>query len=246
MYKNFVVDRDDKIVVITLNRPEKRNPIHEEMLSEFERIVMSLRDDANSRVVILTGTGNSFCAGADLSLVKGVTDPAERHRLFALARHRRARLIGRTFPLLENLEQVSIAAINGYAIGGGWGLALACDFRLAVPGAQFWLPEVDLGVPLGIGTTSRLVSIVGTARAKEIIITGDRYSAEELHSWGMINRLVAPEILMQETHNLAKRLIAKNPRAVAGSKLAINAIAAVAAREFSTVQPDLFIYSEDS
>jgi enoyl-CoA hydratase/carnithine racemase len=145
MYKNFVVDRDDKIVVITLNRPEKRNPIHEEMLSEFERIVMSLRDDANSRVVILTGTGNSFCAGADLSLVKGVTDPAERQRLFALARHRRARLIGRTFPLLENLEQVSIAAINGYAIGGGWGLALACDFRLAVPGAQFWLPEVDLG-----------------------------------------------------------------------------------------------------
>ncbi len=115
-----------------------------------------------------------------------------------------------------------------------------------MPGAQFWLPEVDLGVPLGIGTTSRLVSIVGTARAKEIIITGDRYSAEELHSWGMINRLVAPEILMQETHNLAKRLIAKNPRAVAGSKLAINAIAAVAARELSTVQPDLFIHSEDS
>jgi enoyl-CoA hydratase len=74
--------------------------------------------------------------------------------------------------------------------GGGWGLALACDFRLAVPGAQFWLPELELGVPLGIGTTSRLVSIVGTARAKEIIITGDRYSAEELHSWGMINRSV--------------------------------------------------------
>jgi enoyl-CoA hydratase/carnithine racemase len=245
MYKNFVVDTDDKITVITFNRPEKRNPINEEMLSEFEQIVMSLRDDANSRAVILTGTGNSFCAGADLSLVKGITDPTERQRLFALARHRRARLIGRTFPLLENLEQVSIAAINGYAIGGGWGLALSCDFRLAVPGAQFWLPEVDLGVPLGIGTTSRLVSIVGTARAKEIIITGDRYSAEELHSWGMINRLVAPTILMQEAYNLAKRMIAKNPRAVAGSKLSVNAIAAVAAREISTVQPDLFIHTEE-
>jgi enoyl-CoA hydratase len=245
MYQNFLVDRDDKIVVVTLNRPEKRNPINEEMLSEFEEIVMSLRDDASSRAVILTGTGNSFCAGADLSMVKGVTDPAERQRLFALARNRRARLIGRTYPLFENLEQVSIAAINGYAIGGGWGLALSCDFRLAVPGAQFWLPEVDLGVPLGIGTTSRLVSMVGIARAKEIIITGDRYTAEDLHSWGMINRLVAPETLIMAALDLAKRLIAKNPRAVAGSKLSVNAIAAVAAREVTTVQPDLFIHTEE-
>ena len=246
MYQNFLVDRDDKIVVVTLNRPEKRNPINEEMLSEFEQIVMSLRDDSRSRAVILTGTGNSFCAGADLSMVKGITDPAERQRLFALARNRRARLIGRTFPLFENLEQVSIAAINGYAIGGGWGLALTCDFRLAVPGAQFWLPEVDLGVPLGIGTTSRLVSMVGIARAKEIIITGDRYTAEDLHSWGMINRLVAPETLIKAALDLAKRLIAKNPRAVAGSKLSVNAIAAVAAREVTTVQPDLFIHTEES
>jgi enoyl-CoA hydratase len=245
MYQNFLVDRDDKIVVVTLNRPEKRNPINEEMLSEFEQIVMSLRDDASSRAVILTGTGNSFCAGADLSMVKGVTDPAERQRLFALARNRRARLIGRTYPLFENLEQVSIAAINGYAIGGGWGLALSCDFRLAVPGAQFWLPEVDLGVPLGIGTTSRLVSMVGIARAKEIIITGDRYTAEDLHSWGMINRLVAPETLIMAALDLAKRLIAKSPRAVAGSKLSVNAIAAVAAREVTTVQPDLFIHTEE-
>jgi enoyl-CoA hydratase/carnithine racemase len=196
MYKHFVVDRDERIVVVTLNRPEKRNPINEEMLSEFEQIVTSLRDDSRSRAVILTGTGNSFCAGADLSIVKGVTDPAERQRLFAQARNRRARLIGRTFPLFENLEQVSIAALNGYAIGGGWGLALACDFRLAVPGAQFWFPEVDLGVPLSLGSTSRLVSMVGTARAKEIIITCDRYTTEELHAWGLINRIVEPAKLI--------------------------------------------------
>ena len=246
MYKNFSVDTEGKIVVIALNRPEKRNPINEEMLSEFEQIVMSLRDDPSSRAVILTGTGNSFCAGADLSIVKGVTDPAERQRLFAQARHRRTRLIGRTFTLFENLEQVSIAAINGYAIGGGWGLALACDFRMAVPGAQFWLPEVDLGVPLSIGSTSRLVSMVGTARAKEIIITGDHYTAEDLHSWGMINRVVAPEMLMEAARDFAKRLIAKNPRAVTGSKLAVNAIAAVAAREVTTVQPELFVHTPEN
>lgn len=246
MYQNFLVERDDKIVVITMNRPEKRNPINEEMLGELEEITLSLRDDSTSRAVILTGTGNSFCAGADLSMVKGISDPTERQRLFALARNRRARLIARTFPLFENLEQVSIAAINGYAIGGGWGLALACDFRLAVPGAQFWLPEVDLGVPLGIGTTSRLVSMVGVARAKEIIITGDRYTSEDLHGWGVITCLVAPESLIKATLDLAKRLIAKNSRAVTGTKLSINAIAAVVARELTTIQPELFIHTEET
>jgi enoyl-CoA hydratase/carnithine racemase len=113
VYKNFMLERHDKIVVVTLNRQEKRNPINEEMLSEFEQIVLALRDDASARAVILTGAGNSFCAGADLSIVKGVTDPTERQRLFALARNRRARPIGRTFSAFENLEQVSIAAING-------------------------------------------------------------------------------------------------------------------------------------
>jgi enoyl-CoA hydratase/carnithine racemase len=246
MYKNFLVDNAEDIVTVTLNRPEKRNPINEEMLGEFEQIVLALRDDPGSRAVLLTGTGNSFCAGADLSIVKGVTDPHERQRLFAQARHRRARLIGRTFSLFENLEQVTIAAINGFAIGGGWGLALACDLRLAVPGAQFWLPEVDLGVPLSIGSTSRLVSIVGTARAKEIILTCDRYTAEDLVGWGMINRIVPPEQLMETARALAKRLLAKNPRAVAGAKLTVNAIAAVAAREMTTVQPELFIHHQQT
>jgi enoyl-CoA hydratase len=242
MYEHFLVEKAENIVTLTLNRPEKRNPINEEMLREFEQIVLALRDDASSRAVLLTGTGNSFCAGADLSIIKGVPDPDERQRLFAQARNRRARLIGRTFSLFENLEQVTIAAINGFAIGGGWGLALACDFRLAVPGAQFWLPEVDLGVPLSIGSTSRLVSSVGAARAKEIILTCDRYSAEELFSWGMLNRLVPPEQLMDAARDLAKRLLAKSPIAVAGSKLTVNAIAAVAARELTTVQPELFIH----
>jgi enoyl-CoA hydratase/carnithine racemase len=89
------------------------------------------------------------------------------------------------------------------------------------------------------------VSIIGIARAKEVIITGDRYTAEDLHSWGMINRLVVPEMLMETAYDLAKRLIAKNPRAVAGSKLSVNAIAAVAAREVTTVQPDLFIHTQE-
>jgi enoyl-CoA hydratase len=246
MYQNFLVEHADGITVVTLNRPEKRNPINEEMLAEFEQIVLSLRDDAHTRAVILTGTGNSFCAGADLSIVKGVTDIAERQRLFAQARNRRARLISRSFALFENLEQVTIAAINGYAIGGGWGLALACDFRVAVPGAQFWMPEVDLGVPLGLGSTARLCSMVGTARAKEIILTCDHYTAEDLSAWGIVNRIVPSATLLDAARGLAKRLVAKHPRAVAGAKLTVNSIAAVASREMSTVQPELLMHSSEA
>jgi enoyl-CoA hydratase/carnithine racemase len=230
---------------VTLSRPERRNPINEEMLGEFEHIAIALRDDADARAVILTGTGNAFCAGADLSMVKGITETNERQRLFAQARNRRARLIGRSFALFENLEQVTIAAVNGYAIGGGWGLALTCDFRIAVPEAQFWFPEVDLGVPLGLGSTSRLVGLVGPARAKEIILTCNRYTAEDLFSWGMINRIVPPETLLDTARRFAEQLLGKHPRAIAGSKLTVNTIAAVAAREMSIVQPELFIHHEE-
>jgi enoyl-CoA hydratase len=245
MYEHFLVARANHIATITLNRPEKRNPINVEMLKEFESILLELRDDAATRVVIVTGSGNSFCAGADLSIVKGIADQAERQRLFAQARNQRIRLINRLFTMLENLEQVSIAAINGYAIGGGWGLALACDFRLAVPGAQFWFPEVDLGVPLSLGPSARLFSMVGAGRAKEIILTCSRHTAEELLSWGMLSRVVPPEQLMNVAHDLATKLLTKHPRAVTGSKLTINALTEVAGRELAHILPEIFIHSQD-
>ena len=245
MYDHFSVEKANQIATITLNRPEKRNPINVEMLKEFESILLDLRDDASSRVVLLTGSGNSFCAGADLSIVKGIEDEAERQRIFAQARNHRIRLINRAFTMLENLEQVSIAAINGYAIGGGWGLALACDFRLAVPGAQFWFPEVDLGVPLSLGNSARLFAMLGAARAKEIILMCSRHTSEELLSWGMLSRIVPPEQLMAAAYDLAAKLLAKHPRAVTGSKLTINALTEVAAREFAHLLPEIFIHRQE-
>lgn len=244
MYENFLVDKADQIVTITLNRPEKRNPINVDMLKEFEAILLDLRDDVESRVVILTGTGNSFCAGADLSIVKGIADETEKQRLFAAHRNQRIRLINRVFTMLENLEQATIAAINGYAIGGGWGLALACDFRLAVPGSQFWFPEVDLGVPLSLGNSARLFSMVGAGRAKEIILLCSRHAAEELLSWGMLSRVVPAADLMPAARDLAAKLLAKHPRAVTGSKLTVNALSEVAAREFAHLLPEVFIHSQ--
>ena len=215
------------------------------MLKELESILLELRDDAESRVVILTGTGNSFCAGADLSIVKGITDESEKQRIFAQHRNQRIRLINRIFTMLENLEQATIAAINGYAVGGGWGLALACDFRLAVPGAQFWFPEVDLGVPLSLGNSARLFTMVGAGRAKEIIIMCSRHTSEELRSWGMLSRVVARDELLPAAQELAGKLLAKHPRAVTGSKLTVNALTDVAAREFANMLPEIFIHSQD-
>ena len=246
MNQHFLVEKAEQIATITLNRPEKHNPINVEMLREFEAILLDLRDDAATRVVILTGAGNSFSTGADLTVVKGVTDESERRRLFARSRRYRIRLISRTFSLLENLEQFTIAAVNGYAVGGGWGLALACDFRIAVPGAQFWFPEVDLGVPLSVGASARLFSMVGAARAKEIIVTCDRYTSEDLAQWGVVNRIVPPDQLLDEARTFADRMLAKSAKAVTGSKLTVNTLAKVAAREMMMVDPETFIHSLDA
>ena len=113
----------------------------------YTTISMALRDDDEVRALVLTGSGNTFCAGADLSQMKGVTDEAERVRLFSSVPARRRQLVRRTMELLVNLELPTVAAVNGFAVGGGWFLALACDLRIAVEGAEFWMPEVDLGVP---------------------------------------------------------------------------------------------------
>jgi enoyl-CoA hydratase/carnithine racemase len=220
-----------------LNRPEKRNPLNEEIVLELEGLLQQVRDDKDARVMIFTGSGNTFSAGADLSQIKGVADEKERERIFGEYRKRRARLIGRTLDLLVHLEQMTIAAINGYAIGGGFGLALACDLRVAVEGAQFWFPEVDLGVPLSASATALLAAHVGPAVAKEIIITCRRYKAEELAQMGIINRVVKKDDLYPVVQELAESLVKKNPLAVMASKATVNAVAMGQA----AIVPDLLL-----
>ena len=121
MPNNFLLERDTRIATLTFNRPEKRNPLNEDILLELDSLLCQLRDDAAVRVLIFTGSGNTFCAGADLSLTKGVSDPAERENIFREFAPRRARLTERVLATLVHLEQITIAAVNGYAVGGGWG-----------------------------------------------------------------------------------------------------------------------------
>jgi len=224
MAESFLLERDGRVATLIFNRPEKRNPLNEEVILEFEALLHRVRDDRNVRVLIVTGSGNTFSAGADLSTLKEVTDPAERQRLFAPLSRRRSRLIGRVLALLANLEVVTIAAVNGYAVGGGWGIALGCDLRIAAAGAQFWFPEVDLGVSLSPEATALLTAQSGPAVAKEIIITCRRYTAEELLPMGLVNRVVKKEELYPAVRALAHAIAEKNPTAAMGVKATVNAI----------------------
>lgn len=240
MPNHFVLEKDGRIATLTFNRPEKRNPLNEEIVLELESLLHQVRDDKDARVLIFTGTGNTFSAGADLTLVKGVTDQEERQRIFIPLGKRRARLIGRVLRVLANLEQVTIAAINGYAIGGGWSLALGCDLRIAVEGAEFWFPEVDLGVPLSPDSTALLTAHIGPALAKEIIITCRHFKAEELLPLGLVNRIVKKEALTATVRELAQSLANKNPTAVMASKATVNALALNQA----VIRPDLLLTRE--
>jgi enoyl-CoA hydratase/carnithine racemase len=240
MPDHFVLEKDGRIATLTFNRPEKRNPLNEDIVLELESLLHQVRDDKDVRVLIFTGTGNTFSAGADLSQVKGVTDREERQRIFAPMGKRRGRLIGRVLDVLVHLEQVTIAAINGYAVGGGWALALGCDLRIAVEGAEFWFPEVDLGVPLSPATTALLAAHIGPSLTKEIIITCRHFKAEDLLPLGLVNRVVKKADLTATVRELAQSLASKNPTAVMASKATVNALALNQA----VIRPDLLLTRE--
>jgi enoyl-CoA hydratase len=224
MADHVALVHEGPIATVTLNHPERRNALSDAMLAELVATFTALRDDAVARVVVLTGAPPVFSAGADAPLRRGMSDE-ERRRAFLGRTSQFRRLFERANTLLEGLEQPTIAAINGHAVGGGWGLTLACDFRLASTAAEFWIPEVDLGVPLGVATTTRFVRLVGPARAKEIIMEGRRYTGEEVRGLALVHRVVPGEALAKEARALAERLAAKPFRPLAEVKARINAIA---------------------
>jgi enoyl-CoA hydratase len=224
MTDNVRLERKGLIATVTLDRPDRRNSLSDEMLTDLVAAFSALRDDESMRVVVLTGTPPIFSAGADAPFKKGMSEE-ERRRMFSSRKSQFRRLFERANVLLENLEQVTVGAINGHAVGGGWGLALACDFRIAAAEAEFWIPEVDLGVPLGVATTTRFVRFVGPTRAKEIIIGGRRYSAAEALALGLVNEVHPGARLAGAVQTFAERLAAKPFRPMAEMKARINAIA---------------------
>ena len=234
MTDNVHLDRDGAIATVTLNRPERRNSLSDAMLTDLGAVVSALRDDAAVRIVILTGAPPVFSAGADAAL-KSSMSPEERRHAMATRKSQFRRLFERVNTMLEGLEQITVCAINGHAIGGGWGLTLACDFRIAAADAQFWIPEVDLGVPLGVASTTRFVRLVGPARAKEIILECRRYSAEEARTLGLAHRVVPGNDLIKHSREYAQMLLAKPFRPLTEMKARINAIARIGMPEVNAM-----------
>jgi 3-hydroxypropionyl-coenzyme A dehydratase len=179
---NLIVEIDSDIMIVKLNRPEVYNALNLELVSELSMIFNTILNEDNIKAVILTGIGNkAFCAGGDLNMVIDMTPiQAEKY----------AYQVHNLLNTIENFEKPVIAAINGYALGGGCQLALACDLRIASSNAKIGQPEVTIGIPPGWGGTQRLARIIGISKAKELIFTGKIISAEEAKKINLLNSVI--------------------------------------------------------
>jgi len=213
-YETLRVEVNDHVATVTLHRPEVLNAINMTMYSDLVEAFQSIDDNPSIWVAIVTGEGRSFSVGADLKERQTMSLPDVR---------RRRRLAPRTFGAIANSNQPVIAAINGFAFGGGFELALACDLLVAVDKATFSLPETALGVIPGGGATQRLPRMIGPQRAKELILTGRRFSAEEAQWYGILNYVVPESELVSRARVLAEEMKANAPIALAQAKRAINA-----------------------
>jgi enoyl-CoA hydratase len=203
----------DGVALVTINRPEALNAMDVALLAELREVIDRVESDDEVRVLVITGAGKAFVAGANIAHMRGLS-PEEAKAWSELGQS----TVGR----LENMKKPVIAAINGYALGGGTELALACDIRVASDKAVFGQPEVKLGMIAGFGGTQRLPRLVGSGRATEMLLTGDHYSAEAAYQMGLVNEIVPADELLDFCLDLAKRIAARGPRAVRLSKQAVN------------------------
>lgn len=214
MGNTVLLQAEGPLAILTVNRPKALNALNAETLSDFANALSEIEQNEDIRVVILTGSGDkAFVAGADISYMQGLT-PLEA-RLFAV----------RGQQLMQRLESFSvpvIAAVNGYALGGGCELALACDLRVCSDKAKFGTPEVSLGIIPGFGGTQRLPRLLGKGLAKELILTGNTIDAKEAYRIGLVNKVVPPEELMSAAKELAQTLIKRGPIALRLAKQAID------------------------
>ena len=212
---NVMLEVADQIATVTINRPKSLNALNTETLTELNQCFTELEKRKDVRVVILTGAGSkSFVAGADISEMVNAT-PAEGRAMSLLALE--------TFNKLENMPQVTIAAVNGYALGGGCEICMSCDIRIAAENAVFAQPECGLGIIPGFGGTQRLARLIGKGRAKELIFTCDRIDAQEAYRVGLVNKVVPAEELMAACQKMASKILSKASYAVSLAKSVINA-----------------------
>lgn len=215
-YENILVEQKERVQVITINRPNQLNALNKNTIQELHTALKSANEDAGTRAVILTGSGEkAFVAGADIKefasfdVDKGMALAADGQKLL--------------FDFIENMTKPVIAAVNGFALGGGLELAMASHIRVASDNAKLGLPEVSLGVIPGYGGTQRLAQLVGRGKAMEMITTAGMISAEEAQQWGLINHVVPQAELLALAEKIAGRICNNSGTAIASAIRAVNA-----------------------
>ena len=212
-YKFLLYSKEEGIGTVTINRPESLNALNGEVFTELYKLFQEIEDDQDVRVVILTGSGEkAFIAGADIAEMQAQSSVEIRS---FIDKGRRAS------DRIYTLSKPVIAAINGFALGGGCELAMCCDLRVASENAKFGQPEINLGTIPGGGGTQRLSRLIGMTRAKELIYTGNTIDANTAFTMGLVNKVVPPENLMAEAKELARKLLSKSSIALALAKKAI-------------------------
>ncbi|MDQ3805123.1 MAG: enoyl-CoA hydratase-related protein [Acidobacteriota bacterium] len=230
-YETLLLERRGRVAVITVNRPDKMNALNIQTRAEGAAALDELRDDAEVRVVVITGAGpKSFIAGADISEFAGRTAVSQREVM-----------LGRSlFTAVDSFPKPIIAMVNGYCFGGGCELAMACDLRVASETASFGQPEINLGIIPGGGGTQRLTRLVGETKAMELILTGDRVDAQTAFQLGLVNLVVPAADLEAKTMELANRIAEKSPVALRMAKEAVKTAARANLDEGLRREVDLF------
>ncbi|OYT43974.1 crotonase [Thermoplasmatales archaeon ex4484_6] len=200
-YENLIIERDEGVAVVRINRPSALNALNLDTIKELTEVVREMEEDTNLKVVVLTGEGKAFIAGADIKQMAGFT-PLEARRFAGMGHH--------LLDMVEASRMPYIAAVNGFALGGGCEVMMACDIVLASTKAKIGQPEINLGISPGFGGTQRLTRHVGRFKAKELLLTGDSITADEALELGLVNRVVEPDLLMDEAMELARKIASKS------------------------------------
>jgi len=234
-FKTLIWSLQGPLLTVTLNRPERMNAFNEDMFDDVARVADIASTDPDIRVVVFKGTGRAFSAGADLS------DISERRvEIHEDIVEKRIKEVQRVFDNVEAIPKPTIAAINGHAVGAGLQLALTCDFRIAVKGMKLGLTDVKIGIIPALGATTRLPRLIGLARSKELILSGDLINSEKAFEIGLVNLLVEKDSLDHEVQTLAQKLLIRAPLALSTAKALLNSgasldkVAAAQSRLFKT------------
>jgi enoyl-CoA hydratase len=216
-YETVLYDREDKLAIITLNRPESMNALSFKMKEEISQLFDEAQKDEQVRVVILTGGEKAFCSGADIKERVAMKDESSQYDYYF-----KQRAAHQFYSKIENFIKPVIAAVSGVAIGGGCELSMVCDLRIATETARFGLPEVKIGMIPAAGGTQRLPRLIGITKAKELLFTGEFMDADEAHRLGLVNRVVPVRDLMPEAKNLAQKILKNPPLPIQFAKRAVN------------------------